>query len=108
MADSVATLGVDLRAKVKSLGAKEEARRKKCIVEFSLVNKKKAFQKSHMKVGVKMLLRADMMPSRTWRVHAVGMSLAERFLIEEANGGCCGYEEYNFPLLVCGNTRPQS
>ena len=57
---------------------------------FSLVNNNKAFQKSHMKVDVKMLLRAGVMPARIWRVHAVGMSLAERFLIEEANGGCCG------------------
>ena len=32
VADSVETLGVDLRPRVKSLGAKEKARRKKCIV----------------------------------------------------------------------------
>ena len=32
-----------------------------------------------MKVGVKNLLRAGMVPARTWGVHAVGMALTERF-----------------------------
>ena len=31
-----------------------------------------------MKVGVKKLLRAGMMPARTWRAHAVGMSPTKR------------------------------
>ena len=35
MADSVETLGVDLRTKVKRLGAKEKARRKNCKVRLS-------------------------------------------------------------------------
>ena len=37
LADSVETLGVDLRTKVKRLGAKEKARRKKCNVKFSII-----------------------------------------------------------------------
>ena len=45
LADSVETLGVDLRTKVKRLGAKEKARRKKCKVRFSLIKKNKAVQK---------------------------------------------------------------
>ena len=36
LADSVETLGVDWRTRVKSSGAKEKARRKKCKVRFSL------------------------------------------------------------------------
>ena len=40
---SVETLGVDLRKRGKKLGAKEEARRKKCKVRFSLMKKNKAF-----------------------------------------------------------------
>ena len=51
MADSVETLGVDLRTRVKRLGAKEKARRKKCRVRFSLINKNEAHQRSYMKVG---------------------------------------------------------
>ena len=35
LADSVGTLGVDLRTRVKRLGAKEKARRKTCKVRFS-------------------------------------------------------------------------
>ena len=45
LADSVETLGVDLRTRVKRLGAKEKARRNKCKVRFSLSMKNKAFQK---------------------------------------------------------------
>ena len=67
-ADSVKTLGVDL----KRLGAKEKALRKK-----SLVKKNKAFQKNYMKAGVKKLLRAGVVPARTWRA-AVGMFPTER------------------------------
>ena len=78
MADSVDTLSVDLRTRVNKLGAKDEARRKKCRVTFSLTKKNKAFQTGYVKVGVKNLLRAGMMPARTWGVHAVGMALTER------------------------------
>ena len=51
LADTVETLGVDLRTKVKKLGAKEKARRKKCKVRFSLFKKNEAFQKNSMKGG---------------------------------------------------------
>ena len=74
MAGSVETLGVDLRTRVKKLGAKEQAIRKKCIVRFSIIKKNKALHKSFMKVGVKRLLRAGMVPARTWGVHAVEMA----------------------------------
>ena len=53
MADSVETLGVDLRTRVKNVGVKENARRKKCKVRFSLIKKNKVFQKNNMKVIVK-------------------------------------------------------
>ena len=71
LADSVETLRVDLRTRVERLGAKEQARRKKWKVRFPIIEKNKAFQKSYMKVGVKSLLRAGMMPARTWGAHAV-------------------------------------
>ena len=71
LADSVETLGVNLRKRVKRLGAKEKARRKKCKVRFSLIKKNKALQKSYMKVRVKKLLCVGMIPARAWGVHAV-------------------------------------
>ena len=37
MADSVETLGVDLRTRVENLGAREKARREKCKVRFLLM-----------------------------------------------------------------------
>ena len=65
MADCVETLGVDLRTRVKKLGGTEKARRQKCKVRFSIIKKNKVFQRSYMKVGVKKLLRAGMVPART-------------------------------------------
>ena len=40
--------------------------------------KNKVFQKNYVKVGVKKLLRAGVVPARTWGVHAVGIAPAER------------------------------
>ena len=77
-ADSVETLGVDLRTRVKKMGAKEKARRKKCNVRFSVFKKNKTFQKNYMKIGVKKLSRAGMVPARTWRVHAVEIAPTEK------------------------------
>ena len=48
MADSVETLGVDLRTRVKKLGVKEKARRKKCKVRFSIIKNNEVFQKNYM------------------------------------------------------------
>ena len=55
MADSVEPLGVDLRTRVKRLGAKEQARRKKCKSRFSIIKKNEAFRKNYMNVGVEKL-----------------------------------------------------
>ena len=90
MADSVETLGVDLRTKVKSLGIKEKARRKKSNVRFSNLKKNKGFQRNSMKAGVKKLLRADMMPARTCGAHTVGMSPTERFKLRRQMAAAAG------------------
>ena len=45
LADSVETLGMDLRTRVKRLGAREKATRKKCKLRFSTVKKNESFQK---------------------------------------------------------------
>ena len=82
LADSVETLGVDLRARVKRLGAKEKARRKKCKLMSSTIKKNKVFQKSYLKVGVKKLLRAE-----RGVVHAVGMAPTERLKLRRQMAG---------------------
>ena len=51
LADSVETLGVDLRTRVKRLGAKEKARRKKCKVRFSIIKKNKSFPEEQHEGG---------------------------------------------------------
>ena len=90
MVDSVETLGVDLRTRVKKLGAKENVRRKKCKLRFPIIKKKKAFQKNCMKVGVKKLLRAGMVPARTWGVHAVGIAPTKRLKLRRQMAAAAG------------------
>ena len=90
MADSVETLGVDLRSRVNKLGVKEKVWRKSCKVRFSLIKKNKVLQKSYMKAGVKKMLRAGMMPARTWRVHAAGMAPTERLKLRRQMAAAAG------------------
>ena len=104
MTASEETLGVDLRTRVKKLGTKEEAGRKKCKVRFSFIKKNKAFQKSYMKVGVKKLLRAGMMPARTWGVHAVEMAPTERLKLRKQMEAAAGKKEYDLCVLIHGGT----
>ena len=80
MAHSVETLGVDLRTGVKRLGAKEKQRRVRCKVRFSLINKNKAFTKSCMKVEVKRLLRAGVVPARKSEPTAQGSQALVKWL----------------------------
>ena len=94
MTDSVETLGVDLRTRVKKFGSKKKARKRKCKVRFSIIKKNEAFKKNYMKVCVcvfvKKLLRAGMMPARTWRVHAVGISPTERLKLKRQMAAAAG------------------
>ena len=78
-----------MRTRVKRLGVKEK-RRKTCKVRFSLNKKNKAFQKSYMKVGVKKLLRAGMVPARTWGAHAVGIAPTERLKLRRQMAAAAG------------------
>ena len=105
LADSAETLGVDLRTRVKRLGAKEKARRKKCKLRFLIIKKKKVFQKNYMKVGVKKLLRAGMMQARTWRSPCSGNGSHGKVKTEETDGSCNDQKEYNLPVLLHGGIR---
>ena len=67
LADSVETLAIDFKTRVKR-------QKKKCKVRFSIIKKMNAFWKNYMKVGVEKLFRAIMVPARTWGVHAVGIA----------------------------------
>ena len=87
MADSVETPEVDLRTRVKRLGVKEQARRKKCKVRFSLIKKNEVFQKSYMKVVVKKLLRTDGCGANESVESACSDGPSRKIKIEEAKGG---------------------
>ena len=75
-------------------------------MRFSLTKKNKAFQKSYMKVGVKKLIRAGMMPARTWGVRAMELSPTERLKLRKTDGSCCQEKkEYDIPVFVHGSIR---
>ena len=59
-------------------------------MRLSLIKKNKAFQKNYMKVLVKKLLRAGMVPARTWRVHAKEMAPTERLKLRRQMAALAG------------------
>ena len=103
MADSVETLGVDLRTRVKRLGAKEKARRKKCKVRFSLIKKNTVSQMCYMKAGVKNLLQAGMVPARTWEAHAVLIAPHRKIKLEEADDSSSGQKKDDLAVPLHGS-----
>ena len=54
------------------------------------MKKNEAFRKNYLKVGVKKLLRAGMMPPRTWGAHAVEMSPTERLNLRRQMAAAAG------------------
>ena len=58
--------------------------------EISIIKNNKAFRKNYMKVGAIMLLRAGMMPARTWGAHAVGMSFTGRLKLRRQMAAATG------------------
>ena len=57
----------DLRTRTKQLGAKENVRRRKCDVRFSVTRRNRVFQKNYMRFGVEKLLQVGLVPARLWR-----------------------------------------
>ena len=90
LADSVETLGVDLRTKVKKFRGKRKSEDEVMQGEVLTHKENKAFQKNYVKVGVKKLLSAGMMPARTWGVHAVGMAPTERLKLRRQMAAAAG------------------
>ena len=67
---------------------------------MGLIKKSKAFRKSYMKVVVKKLLRAGMMPARTWGAHAVGMSPTGRVKLMRQMAAAAGKKSTTSLSLV--------
>ena len=104
MTDTVETLGVDLRTRVKRLEGQRKSEEEE--VQAEILKKNKAFQKNYMKVGVKKLLRAGMVPARTWRVHAVGIAPTGRLKLRRKMAPAAGKKEYGLFVLVHGSLWP--
>ena len=105
MANSVETLEVDLRTRIKRLGVKEKARRKTCKVRFSPMKKNKVFQKSYMKLMVEKLSRAGMLQAGTWRVLAVEMAPTDGLKWRRQMAAAAG-KEHDLAVFVHGNFWP--
>ena len=105
LANSVETLGVDLKTRVKRLGAKEKARRKKCKVRFTPIKKNKAIQKFHSSVCQE-VVTCGYDASKDLRSPCSGDVSYGEVLIKEAKGSCCGQKEFDLLFFVHGSTRP--
>ena len=89
MTDSVDTLGVDLRTRVKRLGAKEKARRKKCRVRFSLIKKNEAFSKELHESGCQKVAMCGFDASKDLETACSVDGSHGEVEIEEADGSNC-------------------
>ena len=76
LADSVETLDVDLRNETEKAGSHRKSKEE----------------------NVQGEVRAGVMPTRTWGVHAVGRYLHREVKIKETNGGLCGQKRVRPPI----------
>ena len=68
------------------------------------MQKNQAFRKHYMKVAVKKLSRAGMMPARTWGVSPCsGDGSHGQVEIEKTDGSSSRQQEYDFSVLVHGS-----
>ena len=104
-AESVKTLGVDLRPRVKKLGAKEKREEESARSGSRLSRRIKLSRKNHMKVGVKKLLRAGIVPARTLVSSCSGDSSQGKIEVEEC-GSSSGQEDHDHLVLVHGGSWP--
>ena len=66
LADSLETLGMDLRTRTKKVGAKEKARRRTCDVKVAVAKKNLVVKKNYVRVRVRKLLRMGLVLARVW------------------------------------------
>ena len=91
VADSVETLGVDLRTRVeRGWEQKNKREERSAQLDSRLSRRIKHFKKSYMNLSVKKLLRAGMVPARTWGLQAVDMARTERLEVEERMAAAAG------------------
>ena len=89
LADSVETLGVDLRTRTK-VGEKEKARRRKCDVKVAIAKQNHVVKKNYKKLEVRKLLRMGLVPARVWRGQALGIPPTERLKLRRQMASVAG------------------
>ena len=103
MADSVETLGVGLRTRVKSLGAKEKARRKKCKVRHFAYQEEQGLPKELHEGGGQEVVTSGYGASKDVESSCSGDDPHRKIKIEEADGSSRWQKEDDFTVLVCGS-----
>ena len=93
-------MGVDLRTRVKKLGAKKQARSKKCKLRFSNINKNQSLpEKLHESGGQEVVTGG----------HGASKDLVSscsshgKVKTEETGGSSSGQKEYDLPVFVHGS-----
>ena len=103
MADSVETLGVDLRTRVNKLGVKEKVRRKSCKVRFSLIKKEQGFPKELHEGGCQKDATCGNDASKDVASACSRYGSHGKIEIEEANGSGSGQKEYDLVVTIHGS-----
>ena len=106
MADSVETLGVDMRTRVKRLGVKKKAWRKNCKVRFSLMKKNKAFQKELHESGCQEVVTSGCDASKDLGSPCSGDGSHGEVEIEETDGSSSRQQEYDFAVFIHASIWP--
>ena len=90
LADTVETVGVDLRTREKKGWEQKRSEEEETQGVVLIHKEEKSIVKSYLKVGSRKLLRAGMVPARSWRVHAVGIALTERLKLRRQMSAAAG------------------
>ena len=93
LAESVETRGVDLRTKVKMLGAKEEVRRRTCRVRFSLIKKKGGLSEELLEERCEEAVDDGNGVSESMESTCSGNDAHREIFLKEADGGSSSREE---------------
>ena len=106
--NSVETSGADERSSTKRPRAKENARRKKFDVRFSLIRQNRVFLKKYMRTGVRKLLRTGFCPRKSMAKTSSWCRGHRKAEVEEANGSSNRKEGVGFALTSHGSEQSGS
>ena len=97
LADSVETLGVDLRTRVKKVGCKRKSEEEE--VQGEVLTQKRRIKQGQEAVTCRYDASKDLVSPCSGDVSHGEVR------IEDTNGGSCGQKEYDLPFFVYGSIR---